>query len=186
MALLQHMQGPQGQPAQQGAQQQSQQQPQGNDQRLQQAVTGMMAKLFPNENLQSLIGMLQEQRGNGMKPAVDAIVSSVIGLLKQGKEQGKSLPIKVVMSALLPVLAKIAQGVEQDDEPQSALLAELLTKIGQGLAQHGGQAGVLDQAQAQELQQLVSAFVERVSPHFSEGMAPEQPAQPAQPQQRMM
>ena len=121
-----------------------------------------------------------------MQPVVDAIVSTIIGLLKQGREQGKSLPIKVVMSALLPVLAKIAQGVEQDDEPQSALLAELLSKIGQGLAQQGGQAGVLEPAQAQELQQLVSAFVERVSPQFSAGMAPDQPSQAAQPPQAMM
>lgn len=178
MALLQQMQGPQEQTQTPPAQ--------GNDPRLQQVVTGMMGKLFPPENLQALISMLAEQRGNGMQPAVDAIVSTIIGLLKQGREQGKSLPIKVVMSALLPVLAKIAQGVEQDDEPQSALLAELLSKICQGLAQQGGQAGVLEPAQAQELQQLVSAFVERVSPQFSAGMAPDQPSQAAQPPQAMM
>lgn len=178
MALLQQMQGPQEQTQTPPAQ--------GNDPRLQQVVTGMISKLFPPENLQALISMLAEQRGNGMQPAVDAIVSTIIGLLKQGREQGKSLPIKVVMSALLPVLAKIAQGVEQDDEPQSALLAELLSKIGQGLAQQGGQAGVLEPAQAQELQQLVSAFVERVSPQFSAGMAPDQPSQAAQPPQAMM
>ena len=116
MALLQQMQGPQEQTKTPPAQ--------GNDPRLQQVVTGMMGKLFPPENLQALISMLAEQRGNGMQPAVDAIVSTIIGLLKQGREQGKSLPIKVVMSALLPVLAKIAQGVEQVFHPVGEVFDE--------------------------------------------------------------
>ena len=180
MALLQQMQGPQGQPEPQGEPASPQQ---GNDPRLQQAGTGMMAKLFPKENLQSLIGMLQEQRGNGMKPVVDAITGSVIGLLKQGREQGKALPVKVVMSGLIPILIQIAQGVEQDEQAASALLAELISAIGAALAQQGGQAGVLDQAQAQELQQLVQAFVAKVSPHFN---GDSQQQGQSQPQQRMM
>ena len=167
--------------------QQPQQQPQQADGNMTQVVAGMLNKLFPDKDLQALVDLLKQQQDQAIGPVVDSIVGGVIGLLKQGQQQGKTLPVKVVMSALLPILGKIAQAVESDDQRAAALLAELLTKVGQKLAQQGWQAGVLDQAQAQELQQLVQAFTDKVAPQFSGGQQPQQgqPQQP-QPQQPVM
>ena len=151
-----------------------------------QVVAGMLNKLFPDKDLAALGDLLKQHQGQAVSTVVDSIVGGIIGLLKQGQQQGKTLPVKAIMGALLPMIGKIAQSVETDEQRGAALLAELLTKIGQKLAQQGGQAGALEPAQAQELQQLVSAFVERVSPQFSAGMAPDQPSQAAQPPQAMM
>ena len=161
--------------------QQPQQQPQQADGNMTQVVAGMLNKLFPDKDLQVLVDLLKQQQGQAIGPVVDAIVGGVIGLLKQGQQQGKTLPVKVVMSALLPILGKIAQAVETNEQRAAALLAELLTKVGQKLAQQGGQAGVLDQAQAQELQQLVQMFTDKIAPHFGGGQS-----QQPQPQQPMM
>ena len=161
--------------------QQPQQQPQQADGNMTQVVAGMLNKLFPDKDLQVLVDLLKQQQGQAIGPVVDAIVGGVIGLLKQGQQQGKTLPVKVIMSALLPILGKIAQAVETNEQRAAALLAELLTKVGQKLAQQGGQAGVLDQAQAQELQQLVQMFTDKIAPHFGGGQS-----QQPQPQQPMM
>ena len=164
--------------------QQPQQQPQQADGNMTQVVAGMLNKLFPDQDLQALVDLLKQQQGQAIGPVVDSIVGGVIGLLKQGQQQGKTLPVKVIMSALLPILGKIAQAVETDEQRAAALLAELLTKIGQKLAQQGGQSGVLDQAQAQELQQLVQMFTDKIAP----GSGQSQPVapQPQQQQQQMM
>ena len=155
---------------------------------LQQVVNGMMEKLFPDKDLQALIDLLQSNTSKTTKPVVDSIVGGVIGLLKQGQQQGKSLPVKVVMMAVIPILIKIAQGVEQEDEQRaSSLLAELIGSVGQQLAMQGSKAGVLDQQQVAEMKQLVNAFVSQVSKHFSDSGNPqaapqldsEQPQQPA-------
>ena len=109
-------------------------------------------------------------------------------MLKQGQQQGKSLPVKVVMMAVIPILIKIAKGVEQEDEQRaSSLLAELIGSVGQQLAMQGSKAGVLDQQQVAEMKQLVNAFVAQVSKHISDSGNPqaapqldsEQPQQPA-------
>ena len=184
MALLNAMaQGPDSiqQPGAQPQPQQPQQPQQQAGGNVAQVAAGMLNKLFPDKDLQVLVELLQQQQGNGIGPVVDSLVGGVIGLLKQGQQQGKTLPVKAVMSALLPLIGKIAQAVEQDEQRAAALLAELLTKVGQKLAQQGGQAGVLDQAQAQELQQLVQMFTDKIAPHFNGG----QPQQ-GQPQQPMM
>ena len=183
MALLNAMaQGPDSiqQPGAQSPQQQ-QQQPLQSGGNVTQVVTGMLNKLFPDQDLQALVDLLKQQQGRAIGPVVDSIVGGVIGLLKQGQQQGKTLPVKVVMSALLPILGKIAQAVETNEQRGAALLAELLTKVGQKLAQQGGQSGVLDQAQAQELQQLVQMFTDKIAP----GSGQSQSAAP-QPQQPMM
>lgn len=155
---------------------------------LQQVVNGMMEKLFTDQDLQSLIDLLQSNAAKTTKPVVDSIVGGVVGLLKQGQQQGKSLPVKVVMMAVIPILIKIAQGVEQEDEQRaSSLLAELIGSVGQQLAMQGSKAGVLDQQQVAEMKQLVNAFVSQVSKHFSDSGNPqaapqldsEQPQQPA-------
>ena len=155
---------------------------------LQQVVNGMMEKLFPDRDLQALIDLLQSNTAKTTKPVVDSIVGGVVGLLKQGQQQGKSLPVKVVMMAVIPILIKIAQGVEQEDEQRaSSLLAELIGSVGQQLAMQGSKAGVLDQQQVAEMKQLVNAFVSQVSKHFSDSGNPqaapqldsEQPQQPA-------
>ena len=155
---------------------------------LQQVVSGMVAKLFPDKDLQSLVDLLRSNASKTTKPVVDAIVGGVVGLLKQGQQQGKSLPVKVVMMAVIPILIKIAQGVEQEDEQRaSSLLAELIGSVGQQLAMQGSKAGVLDQQQVAEMKQLVNAFVSQVSKHFSDSGNPqaapqldsEQPQQPA-------
>ena len=164
--------------------QQPQQQPQQADGNITQVVAGMLNKLFPDKDLQALVDLLKQQQGQAIGPVVDSIVGGVIGLLKQGQQQGKTLPVKVVMSALLPILGKIAQAVETNEQRGAALLAELLTKVGQKLAQQGGQSGVLDQAQAQELQQLVQMFTDKIAPGGGQSQQQGQP-QP-QPQQPMM
>ena len=164
--------------------QQPQQQPQQADGNMTQVVAGMLNKLFPDKDLQVLVDLLKQQQGQAIGPVVDSIVGGVIGLLKQGQQQGKTLPVKVVMSALLPILGKIAQAVETNEQRGAALLAELLTKVGQKLAQQGGQSGVLDQAQAQELQQLVQMFTDKIAPGGGQSQQQGQP-QP-QPQQPMM
>lgn len=164
--------------------QQPQQQPQQADGNITQVVAGMLNKLFPDKDLQALVDLLKQQQGQAIGPVVDSIVGGVIGLLKQGQQQGKTLPVKVVMSALLPILGKIAQAVETDEQRGAALLAELLTKVGQKLAQQGGQSGVLDQAQAQELQQLIQMFTDKIAPGGGQSQQQGQP-QP-QPQQPMM
>ena len=164
--------------------QQPQQQPQQADGNMTQVVAGMLNKLFPDKDLQVLVDLLKQQQGQAIGPVVDAIVGGVIGLLKQGQQQGKTLPVKVVMSALLPILGKIAQAVETNEQRGAALLAELLTKVGQKLAQQGGQSGVLDQAQAQELQQLIQMFTDKIAPGGGQSQQQGQP-QP-QPQQPMM
>ena len=155
---------------------------------LQQVVNGMMEKLFPDRDLQALIDLLQSNTAKTTKPVVDSIVGGVVGLLKQGQQQGKSLPVKVVMMAVIPILIKIAKGVEQEDEQRaSSLLAELIGSVGQQLAMQGSKAGVLDQQQVAEMKQLVNAFVSQVSKHFSDSGNPqaapqldsEQPQQPA-------
>ena len=155
---------------------------------LQQVVNGMMEKLFPDKDLQALIDLLQSNTAKTTKPVVDSIVGGVVGLLKQGQQQGKSLPVKVVMMAVIPILIKIAKGVEQEDEQRaSSLLAELIASVGQQLAVQGSKAGVLDQQQVAEMKQLVNAFVSQVSKHFSDTGNPqaapqldsEQPQQPA-------
>ena len=165
--------------------QQPQQQPQQADGNMTQVVAGMLNKLFPDQDLQVLVDLLKQQQGLAIGPVVDSIVGGVIGLLKQGQQQGKTLPVKVVMSALLPILGKIAQAVETDEQRGAALLAELLTKVGQKLAQQGGQSGVLDQAQAQELQQLVQMFTDKIAPGSGQSQ-PAAPQQQPQPQQPMM
>ena len=164
--------------------QQPQQQPQQADGNMTQVVAGMLNKLFPDKDLQVLVDLLKQQQGQAIGPVVDSIVGGVIGLLKQGQQQGKTLPVKVVMSALLPILGKIAQAVETNEQRGAALLAELLTKVGQKLAQQGGQSGVLDQAQAQELQQLIQMFTDKIAPGGGQSQQQGQP-QP-QPQQPMM
>ena len=167
--------------------QQPQQQPQQADGNMTQVVAGMLNKLFPDQDLQVLVDLLKQQQGRAIGPVVDAIVGGVIGLLKQGQQQGKTLPVKVVMSALLPILGKIAQAVETNEQRGAALLAELLTKVGQKLAQQGGQSGVLDQAQAQELQQLVQMFTDKIAPGGGQSQQQGQPQpQPQQQQQQMM
>lgn len=192
MALLNAMaQGPDSikQPREQMMEQPQQQQPQqqagGN---VAQVVSGMLNKLFPDKDLQALVELLKQHQGQGVGPVVDSIVGGVIGLLKQGQQQGKTLPVKAVMSALLPLLGKIAQAVEDDEQRGAALLAELLTKVGLKLAQQGGQEGVLDQAQAQELQQLVQAFTDKIAPQFNGGHQSQPQRQPpqGQPQQQPM
>ena len=183
MALLNAMaQGPDSiqQPGAQPPQQQQQPPQSGGD--VTQVVTGMLNKLFPDQDLQVLVDLLKQQQGRAIGPVVDSIVGGVIGLLKQGQQQGKTLPVKVVMSALLPILGKIAQAVETDEQRGAALLAELLTKVGQKLAQQGGQSGVLDQAQAQELQQLIQMFTDKIAPGGGQSQQQGQP----QPQQPMM
>ena len=141
---------------------------------LQQVVNGMMEKLFPDKDLQALIDLLQSNTAKTTKPVVDAIVGGVVGLLKQGQQQGKSLPVKVVMMAVIPILIKIAQGVEHEDEQRaSSLLAELIGSVGQQLAMQGSKAGVLDQQQVAEMKQLVNAFVSQVSKHFSDSGNPQ-------------
>ena len=187
MALLNAMaQGPDS-IQRSGAQPPQQQQPPQSGGNMTQVVAGMLNKLFPDKDLMVLVDMLKQHQAQGIDPVVDAIVGGVIGLLKQGQQQGKTLPVKAVMSALLPILGKIAQAVESDEQRGAALFAELLTKVGQKLAQRGWQAGVLDQAQAQELQQLVQAFTDKVAPQFSGGQQPQQgqPQRP-QPQQPVM
>ena len=151
-----------------------------------QVVAGMLNKLFPDKDLAVLVDLLKQHQGQAVSTVVDSIVGGIIGLLKQGQQQGKTLPVKAIMGALLPMIGKIAQSVETDEQRGAALLAELLTKIGQKLAQQGGQAGVLDQAQAQELQQLVQAFTDKVAPHFNGGQPQQGQPQPPQPQQPMM
>ena len=151
-----------------------------------QVAAGMLNKLFPDKDLAALVDLLKQHQGQAVSIVVDSIVGGVIGLLKQGQQQGKTLPVKAIMGALLPILGKIAQAVETDERRGAALLAELLTKVGQKLAQQGGQAGVLDQAQAQELQQLVQAFTDKVAPHFNGGQPQQGQPQPPQPQQPMM
>ena len=156
---------------------------------LQQVVNGMMEKLFTDQNLQSLIELLQSNTAKTTKPVVDAIVGGVVGLLKQGQQQGKSLPVKVVMMAVIPILIKIAKGVEQEDEQRAtSLLAELIGSVGQHLAMQGSKAGVLDQQQVAEMKQLVNAFVSQVSKHFSDTGNPQAAPQldSEQPQQPMM
>ena len=155
---------------------------------LQQVVNGMMEKLFPDRDLQALIDLLQSNTAKTTKPVVDAIVGGVVGLLKQGQQQGKSLPVKVVMTAVIPVLIKIAQGVESDEQRASALLAELIGSVGQQLAMQGSKAGVLDQQQVAEMKQLVNAFVSQVSKHFSDSGNPQDAPQldSEQPQQPVM
>ena len=156
---------------------------------LQQVVNGMMEKLFPDKDLQALIDLLQSNTAKTTKPVVDAIVGGVVGLLKQGQQQGKSLPVKVVMMAVIPILIKIAQGVEQEDEQRaSSLLAELIGSVGQQLAMQGSKAGVLDQQQVAEMKQLVNAFVSQVSKHFSDSGNPQAAPQldSEQPQQPVM
>lgn len=194
MALLQQMRQQQDPNAQQGMPSATQASTEdaaagkqgGGD--LQQVVNGMMEKLFTDQDLQSLIDLLQSNTAKTTKPVVDSIVGGVVGLLKQGQQQGKSLPVKVVMMAVIPILIKIAQGVEQEDEQRaSSLLAELIGSVGQQLAMQGSKAGVLDQQQVAEMKQLVNAFVAQVSKHFSDSGNPqaapqldsEQPQQPA-------
>ena len=184
MALLNAM--AQGPDAAQQPSAQPQQQPQSQGGNVAQVAAGMLNKLFPDKDLMVLVDMLKQHQAQGIGPVVDSIVGGVIGLLKQGQQQGKTLPVKAVMSALLPLIGKIAQAVESDEQRSAALLAELLTKVGQKLAQQGGQAGVLDQAQAQELQQLVQAFTDKVAPHFNGGQPQQGQPQPPQPQQPMM
>ena len=156
--------------------------------KLQQVVNGMINKLFTEQDLQALINILQTNAAKTTKPVVDAIVGGLIGLLKQGREQGKVLPVKVIMTAVIPVLIKIAQGVESEEQRASALLAELIGSVGQQLAVQGGKAGVIDQQQASEMKQLVNAFVERVSKYFSDGGNPQDAPQVMgeQPEQSMM
>ena len=193
MALLQQMRQQQDPNAQQGMPSATQASTEdaaagkqgGGD--LQQVVNGMMEKLFTDQNLQYLIELLQSNTAKTTKPVVDAIVGGVVGLLNQGQQQGKSLPVKVIMTAVIPVLIKIAQGVESDEQRASALLAELIASVGQQLAMQGSKAGVLDQQQVAEMKQLVNAFVAQVSKHFSDSGNPqaapqldsEQPQQPA-------
>ena len=156
---------------------------------LQQVVNGMMEKLFPDKDLQALIDLLRSNTSKTTKPVVDSIVGGVIGLLKQGKQQGKALPVKVVMMAVIPILIKIAQGVEQEDEQRaSSLLAELIGSVGQQLAIQGSNAGVMDQQQVAEMKQLVNAFVSQVSKHFNDSGNPQAAPQldSEQPQQPMM
>lgn len=156
---------------------------------LQQVVNGMMEKLFPDKDLQALIDLLRSNTSKTTKPVVDSIVGGVIGLLKQGKQQGKALPVKVVMMAVIPILIKIAQGVEQEDEQRaSSLLAELIGSVGQQLATQGSNAGVMDQQQVAEMKQLVNAFVSQVSKHFGDSGNPQAAPQldSEQPQQPMM
>ena len=153
---------------------------------VEQVVAGMLNKLFPDQDLMVLVDLLKQHQGQAVSIVVDSIVGGIIGLLKQGQQQGKTLPVKAIMGALLPLIGKIAQAVESDEQRAAALLAELLTKIGQKLAQQGGQAGVLDQAQAQELQQLVQAFTDKVAPYFNGGQPQQGQPQPPQPQQPMM
>ena len=156
---------------------------------LQQVVNGMMEKLFPDKDLQALIDLLRSNTSKTTKPVVDSIVGGVIGLLKQGKQQGKALPVKVVMMAVIPILIKIAQGVEQEDEQRaSSLLAELIGSVGQQLATQGSNAGVMDQQQVAEMKQLVNAFVSQVSKHFNDSGNPQAAPQldSEQPQQPMM
>ena len=194
MALLQQMRQQQDPNAQQGMPSATQASTEGaaagkqGGGDLQQVVNGMMEKLFTDQDLQSLIDLLQSNTAKTTKPVVDAIVGGVVGLLKQGQQQGKSLPVKVVMMAVIPILIKIAQGVEQEDEQRaSSLLAELIGSVGQQLAMQGSKAGVLDQQQVAEMKQLVNAFVSQVSKHFSDSGNPqaapqldsEQPQQPA-------
>lgn len=194
MALLQQMRQQQDPNAQQGMPSAAQANTEGvaDGQRgsgdLQQVVNGMMEKLFPDRDLQALIDLLQSNTAKTTKPVVDSIVGGVVGLLKQGQQQGKSLPVKVVMMAVIPILIKIAQGVEQEDEQRaSSLLAELIGSVGQQLAMQGSKAGVLDQQQVAEMKQLVNAFVSQASKHFSDSGNPqaapqldsEQPQQPA-------
>lgn len=189
MALLNAMaQGPdsiQQQGAPQQPSQPGQQQPGGN---VAQVVSGMLNKLFPDKDLQALVDLLKQHQGQAVSTVVDSIVGGIIGLLKQGQQQGKTLPVKAIMGALLPMIGKMAQAVETDEQRGAALLAELLTKIGQKLAQQGGQAGVLDQAQAQELQQLVQAFTDKIAPQFNGGHQSQPQRQPpqGQPQQQPM
>lgn len=156
--------------------------------KLQQVVNGMINKLFTEQDLQALINILQTNAAKTTKPVVDAIVGGLIGLLKQGREQGKVLPVKVIMTAVIPVLIKIAQGVESEEQRASALLAELIGSVGQQLAVQGGKAGVIDQQQASEMKQLVNAFVERVSKHFSDSGNPQDAPQVMgeQPEQSLM
>lgn len=156
--------------------------------KLQQVVNGMINKLFTEQDLQALINILQTNAAKTTKPVVDSIVGGLIGLLKQGREQGKVLPVKVIMTAVIPVLIKIAQGVESDEQRASALLAELISSVGKQLAMQGSKAGVLDQQQVAEMKQLVNAFVSQVSKHFSDSGNPQAAPQPdsEQPQQPVM
>ena len=156
--------------------------------KLQQVVNGMINKLFTEQDLQALINILQTNAAKTTKPVVDAIVGGLIGLLKQGREQGKVLPVKVIMTAVIPVLIKIAQGVESEEQRASALLAELIGSVGQQLAMQGSKAGVLDQQQVAEMKQLVNAFVSQVSKHFSDSGNPQDAPQVMgeQPEQSMM
>jgi len=195
MALLQQMRQQQDPNAQQGMPSATQASKEGEAAGkqgggdLQQVVNGMMEKLFPDRDLQALIDLLQSNTAKTTKPVVDAIVGGVVGLLKQGQQQGKSLPVKVVMMAVIPILIKIAKGVEQEDEQRaSSLLAELIGSVGQQLAMQGSKAGVLDQQQVAEMKQLVNAFVAQVSKHFSDSGNPQAAPQldSEQPQQPVM
>ena len=93
------------------------------------------------------------------------------------------------INAVIPILIKIAQGVEQEDEQRaSSLLAELIGSVGQQLATQGSNAGVMDQQQVAEMKQLVNAFVSQVSKHFGDSGNPQAAPQldSEQPQQPMM
>lgn len=155
---------------------------------LQQVVNGMMEKLFPDKDLQSLVDLLRSNASKTTKPVVDSIVGGIVGLLKQGQQQGKTLPVKVVMMAVIPILIKISQGVEEDEYRASSLLAELISSVGQQLAIQGSKAGVMDQSQVAEMKQLVNAFVAQVSKHFSDNGNPQAAPQlgSEQPQQPVM
>ena len=157
---------------------------QGGNGQLQQVVSGMMQKLFTDQDLQALIDLLQSNASKTTKPVVDSIVGGIIGLLKQGKQQGKTLPINVVMQAVIPILIKVSQGVESDEYRASSLLAELISSVGQQLAIQGSQSGVIDQQQAGQLKQMVNAFVDKVKGHFENAGTPEGAPSQAQPQQQ--
>ena len=104
----------------------------------------MIHKLFTQLDIAALVDMLKQQHRYGMAPVIDELVSDMIGLLKQGQQMGKTLPIRIIIAALLPVLGKIAKAVEPTHEQRSALIAELLSKVGAQLAYQGAQAKVID------------------------------------------
>ena len=60
-----------------------------------------------------------------------------------------------------------AKAVEPTHEQRSALITELLSKVGAQLAYQGTQAKVIDQQQVQELMGLVQKFVLRLAPRSS-------------------
>ena len=127
MALLNAMaQGPDA--AQQpGAQPQQQPQSQGGN--VAQVVAGMLNKLFPDKDLAALVDLLKQHQGQAVSIVVDSIVGGIIGLLKQGQQQGKTLPVKAIMGALLPMIGKMAQAVETDEQRAAALLADGRVKL---------------------------------------------------------